>query len=46
MFMSIAPLPDFVKKSQAEIEDKAKCGKNSRRNREAAAKAAEKENKE
>ena len=32
MFMSIAPLPDFVKKSQAEIEQKAKCRKNKRNN--------------
>lgn len=43
MFMTIAPLPDFVKKSQSEIEKKETTGKNSRRNREAAAKAAEKQ---
>ena len=43
MFMTIAPLPDFVKKSQAEMEEKQVQGKNSRRNREAAARAAEKE---
>ena len=42
MFMTIAPLPEFVKKSQAEIEEKQTQGKNSRRNREAAARAAEK----
>ena len=43
MFMTIAPLPEFVKKSQAEVVEKKKNGKNSRRNREAAKRAAEKE---
>ncbi len=42
MFMTIAPLPEYVKKAQAEVEEKQKQGKNSRRNREAAARAAEK----
>ena len=43
MFMTISPMPEYVKKCQGEIDQKAKVGKNSRRNREAAARAAEKE---
>lgn len=43
MFMTIVPLPEFVKKSQAEMESKQNQGKNSRRNREAAKRAAERE---
>lgn len=46
MFMTIAPLPEYVKKAQAEVEEKQVCGKNSRRNREAAARAAERDNQE
>ena len=41
MFMTVAPLPEYVKKCQAEITEKAKQGKNSRRNREAAKRAAQ-----
>lgn len=46
MFMTIAPLPDYVKKCQAEITEKQVKGRNSRRNREAAKRAAEAERKE
>lgn len=46
MFMTIAPLPEYVKQSQEEVEKKQKMGKNSRRNREAAKRAAERENAE
>lgn len=40
MFMTIAPLPDYVKKCQSEIQEKTIKGKSSRRNREAAERAA------
>ncbi len=42
MFMTIAPLKEYVRKSQAEIEEKKIKGKQSRRNREAELRAKQK----
>ena len=42
MFMTVAPLPEYVKKCQGELVEKEVKGKSSRRNREAAERAAKK----